>query len=233
MSKKLYFAGDLFDHKHLIGNALLARSLEYVSNNEIQPLLPQNHEQTDFRAVAIRNQDLAMVIESDLALFNFDGTDLDSGTVVEFMFTKFLDIPSVILRTDFRNAGDGLKDGDPWNLMATGYPRTENVILNAMVGYQEELKRDLERESEHRGIDNVVAYYTDAIARRVCFSFENLLSSKKVINPSKLLTKYINAIESAGDGFEIFLKKRWNLADTTLESYLETLIQSKIDKGIY
>jgi hypothetical protein len=35
-------------------------------------------------------------------LFLYNGTELDSGTVVEFMFSKFADIPSVIVRTDFR-----------------------------------------------------------------------------------------------------------------------------------
>ena len=42
----------------------------------------------------------------DLCILNYDGPELDSGTVVEFMVSKFADIPSVIVRTDFRNAGD-------------------------------------------------------------------------------------------------------------------------------
>ena len=73
-----------------------------------------------------------------MALFNFDGSDLDSGTVVEFVYAKLLDIPAVILRTDFRGGGDQDTDGDAWNLMASFYPRTRNVTLNAMAWYQEE-----------------------------------------------------------------------------------------------
>ena len=82
-----------------------------------------------------RNIDLKEVMACDLGLFNFDGPDLDSGTVVEFMFAKMLDIPSVILRTDLRASGDGEREG--WNLMATHYPRTNNVIIPAFAMYRE------------------------------------------------------------------------------------------------
>ena len=54
---------------------------------------------------------------------------LDSGTVVEFVYAKLLDIPAVILRTDFRGGGDQDTDGDAWNLMVSFYPRTRNVTL--------------------------------------------------------------------------------------------------------
>jgi len=42
------------------------------------------------------------LLNCDLALFNFDGPELDLGTVVEFLFAKFADIPALILRMDFR-----------------------------------------------------------------------------------------------------------------------------------
>ncbi|MEM6639861.1 MAG: nucleoside 2-deoxyribosyltransferase [Pseudomonadota bacterium] len=134
--RTLYFAGDIFDHKDLIGNALLADYIESVSEQRYRCVLPQALEQSTHRSVAIRNQDLLAVMRSDVALFNFDGDDLDSGTVVEFMLAKMLDIPAVILRTDFRSAGDQTKDGDPWNLMCSFYPRTTQVTLNAMAWFQ-------------------------------------------------------------------------------------------------
>ena len=84
-------------------------------------LLPQTFRPTTVEAVDIRNQDLLQLMTCDLALFNFDGTDLDAGTVVEFMFAKFLDIPAVLLRTDFRAAGDQPGAGDAWNLMCSFY----------------------------------------------------------------------------------------------------------------
>ena len=75
MEYTIYFAGELFDHKHLIGNALLAAHIERLSNGRYRCVLPQDLEQTDSRAVDIRNQDLIGVATCDLALFNFDGSD--------------------------------------------------------------------------------------------------------------------------------------------------------------
>ena len=71
-------------------------------------------------------EELLDIVGCDLALFNYDGPDLDSGTVVEFMFAKFADIPSVLLRTDLRNNGDFADE--PWNLMTSYFPRTATVI---------------------------------------------------------------------------------------------------------
>ncbi|MFK7886894.1 MAG: nucleoside 2-deoxyribosyltransferase [Gammaproteobacteria bacterium] len=133
----IYFAGDIFDHKDLVGNALLARHIETASQQRYRCVLPQNLEQASNRAVAIRNQDLLQVMHCDLALFNFDGDDLDSGTVVEFMLAKMLDIPSLIVRSDFRSAGDQNKDGDDWNLMVSFYPRARKFQFNAMAWFQE------------------------------------------------------------------------------------------------
>lgn len=131
----IYFAGDLFDHKHLIGNAVLADFIERLSDGRYACQVPQNFEMVSFRGVDIRNIDLKEVMACDLGLFNFDGPDLDSGTVVEFMFAKMLDIPSVILRTDLRISGDG--DREDWNLMATHFPRTKNVKIRSLGWYRE------------------------------------------------------------------------------------------------
>ena len=137
MPYTVYFAGDLFDHKHLIGNALLADAIARHSDRRYTCVTPQDLEQSTGRAADIRNQDLKQVMACDLGLFNFDGTDLDSGTVVEFMMAKFLDIPAVVLRSDFRSSGDQDKDGDDWNLMCSFYPRVRQVRFNAMAWYQE------------------------------------------------------------------------------------------------
>lgn len=138
----IYFAGGLFDHKDLIGNALLASYISNVSDGRYRCVLPQDLEQTTGRAVQIRDQDLATLLTCDLAIFNFDGTELDSGTVVEFMYAKMLDIPCVVLRSDFRRSGDqdgkSSDEGDDWNLMASFYPRTRKVQFDAMTWYQEE-----------------------------------------------------------------------------------------------
>jgi len=133
----VYFAGELFDHKDLIGNALLASYIEETSGGTYKCVLPQNLQQTESTALDIRNQDLKKLIGCDLGLFNFEGTEIDSGTVVEFMVAKFLDIPSVILRSDFRSAGEKSLESDDWNLMCSFYPRTQVVQFDAMAFYQE------------------------------------------------------------------------------------------------
>lgn len=129
----IYFAGELFSLKHLAGNAILADEIERCSEGSYVCVVPQDKEQRGTPPIEIRNQDLHLVMSCDVGLFHFDGPELDSGTVAEYMLAKMLDIPSVIVRTDFRAGGDS---SDPWNLMLSGYPRTEIVTLDAMHIYQ-------------------------------------------------------------------------------------------------
>jgi nucleoside 2-deoxyribosyltransferase len=130
---RYYFGGELFNLKHLLGNVALAQAIKRVSDGKYEAVLPQDLEVSKKRGKAIRDVDILALISCDLALFHFDGTELDSGTVAEFMLAKFADIPTVLLRTDFRKAGDS--PHDPWNLMLSDYPRTEKVILNGMEVY--------------------------------------------------------------------------------------------------
>jgi nucleoside 2-deoxyribosyltransferase len=130
----IYFAGGLFNHKELVGNALLASYIEQCSEGRYTCIVPQDLEHPTRRGVDIRNNDLKHVLLCDLGLFNFDGTELDSGTVVEFMFAKALDIPAVILRSDPRVSGD--QDRDDWNLMCSFYPRTGIVRFNGIAWYK-------------------------------------------------------------------------------------------------
>ena len=135
----IYFAGQLFDHKHLAGNALLASYIDGDSQGRYRCVLPQNLEQRGIGPMGIRDQDLRAVMECDLALFNFDGAEIPVGAVAEYMYAKMLDIPTVILRTDFRGGGDQDAEGDPWNLMVSFYPRTRIIHLDAMQWYQDAL----------------------------------------------------------------------------------------------
>ncbi|HEY5894725.1 MAG TPA: nucleoside 2-deoxyribosyltransferase [Chthoniobacterales bacterium] len=137
MSYSIYFAGELFSAKHLYGNALLAENVFQKSNGRYISVLPQNLEQRETTAQAIRDQDIKTCLACDAGIFHYDGTELDSGTVVEFLFAKFADIPAVLLRTDFRRGGD--QGGDPWNLMTSFFPRTDVVMLDAMSLYKEAL----------------------------------------------------------------------------------------------
>ena len=137
----VYFGGELFSTKHLLGNAVLAAAIRQRSGGRFQPLLPQALEQRDTTAQAIRDQDIRALLGCDLGLFHYDGPELDAGTVVEFMFAKFADVPAVLLRTDFRGSGELSLSGEPWNLMTSFYPRTVSVVLDAMSIFHRHLAR--------------------------------------------------------------------------------------------
>jgi nucleoside 2-deoxyribosyltransferase len=194
----IYFAGDLWSHKDLIGNAILADYIEKVSKGRYRVVLPQNLEQSTNRSVDIRNQDLKQVMTCDMAIFNFDGSELDSGTVVEFMYAKMLDVPCVILRTDFRSSGEGGQDQDPWNLMATHWPRTKVIKLNGMAEYQ------------GSRVPGTLARTIEKLYRKmsaqIIESLDEVRKDKPLIsNAAQLATLFHWAVESPGAGYgELF-----------------------------
>jgi len=176
MSLSVYFAGELFNAKHLAGNARLAAAIQRHSNEQLVCVLPQTMESREEGAHFIRDEDLEHLICSDLAIFNFDGSEIDSGTVVEFMVAKFADIPALLLRTDFRRGGD--QGNDPWNLMLSFYPRTKTCCLDSMAFYKAALAQ---------GLDPVTAADSmlDQIAARVVPALETLAQTKPLL-PSEL-----------------------------------------------
>jgi nucleoside 2-deoxyribosyltransferase len=151
----VYFAGELFSLKHLVGNAALADAIAKASNLNFTCILPQALEDRKMSAQDIRDQDIVALIGCDLALFNFDGPELDSGTVTEFMFAKFADIPSLLLRTDFRRGGD--QGEDPWNLMMSFFPRTRTLCLNSIEIYKEASSTGLSPVGAGQSLINQVA----------------------------------------------------------------------------
>jgi nucleoside 2-deoxyribosyltransferase len=145
---RVYLGGELFSLKHLIGNAWLAEAIYEKSHGRFRCVLPQDFAGLRGRgSQTIRDFNLRALIACDLALFNFDGPDLDSGTVVEFMAAKFMDVPSVLLRTDLRNGGD--HRDDPWNLMASHFPRTATIIVPGLPGYRAAVQRRPSRRWDH------------------------------------------------------------------------------------
>ena len=218
----IYFAGELFDHKHLLGNALLASHIERLSDRRYRCVLPQDLEQTSARAVDIRNQDLIGVATCDLALFNFDGPDLDSGTVVEFVYAKLLDIPAVILRTDFRGGGDQDTDGDAWNLMASFYPRTQNVTLNAMEWYQEARR-------ESNTAEEAGARYCARIAETVINALDAVRAEPPRLGaaPDGVEHLYRWALRFPGNGLDERIADGGSLEDT-----VHRLVSEKLAKGL-
>lgn len=184
-SYTVYLAGELFSLKHLIGNAWLAETIYEKSHGRFRCVLPQDFFELRGRSAhKIRDYNLRALVACDLALFNFDGCDLDSGTLVEFMFAKFADIPAVLLRTDIRNRGDSREA--PWNIMASFFPRTTDVIVPSLFNYRGALMR------RHRRGDHAVhlaaqhssvagQHVCDAVAQQCVRALERVLSAAPVI----------------------------------------------------
>jgi nucleoside 2-deoxyribosyltransferase len=167
MKKKLrslnvFFAGELFNLKHLIGNAYLAEAIYEKSHGRYLCQLPQDFDPRGTTPRTIRDHHIRSLMGSDLALFSFDGADLDSGTLAEFMIAKFADIPSVILRSDRRGSGTRATQ---WNPMANFFPRTAILSLDGLGAYKAILKK------RHRKLDEVIrlaGQHSSADAQRMC-----------------------------------------------------------------
>lgn len=200
-----YFAGELFSHKHLLGNAALAVAIAEESKERFMPLLPQDLEFRSHEPKEIRDQDLKSLLSCDLALFHFDGPELDSGTVVEFMSAKFADIPAVILRTDFREGGDQAGEGDPWNLMCSFYPRTETVTIPSISAAEEAgQKKSLTPLSLPELKENLAAQEKalNYIAKKVIQAFEKVVAQAPLQNAVKetVISELLNISSEEGAG---------------------------------
>ena len=172
MSLSVYFAGELFNAKHLSGNAGLAAAIQRRSTGQFVCVLPQTMESREEGAHFIRDEDLEHLICSDIAIFNFDGSEIDSGTVVEFMVAKFADIPALLLRTDFRRGGD--QGHDPWNLMLSFYPRTKTCCIDSMALYKTALSQGLDPSG-------AADWMLNQIAAQVVKDLEELAQLKPIL----------------------------------------------------
>ena len=211
----VYFAGDLFNHKDLTGNLLLAEAIERETSGRYVCVLPQHLEQSTSRSIDIRNNDLSKIVSADLILVNFDGTELDSGTVIEFLFAKALDVPAVILRSDFRSAGDQER-GDPWNLMCSGYPRTGKLTLNAMAWYQEAWGKGGSTAA-------VLERFYIKLSKAIITEFDNVYSETSLIDSQqKLRNVYEWGLRFPGNGF----------SDLFTEKKLKSLLEKKQKKAL-
>lgn len=190
----IYFAGELFSLKHLVGNALLADAIERLSGGTYRCILPQDLEQRETTATAIRNQDLYHCMACDVGIFHFDGPELDSGTAAEFLFAKMLDIPAVILRSDFRQAGDA--KSVPWNLMLAGYPRTEVVLLDSVRLYK--------NATESQSLPPAQAAHaaTDDLAKLTLAALDTARTTPAILKPEQRQVVYEWARAFPGSGFD-------------------------------
>jgi nucleoside 2-deoxyribosyltransferase len=128
----------LFDQHELTANVLLKEAIWRLSGGRFELFLPQSKEQRepdrpDVEAY-IRNDDLVALLKADLILARFDGLELDSGTVVEYMVAKNLGKPAVLYRSDLRRP-PGTGQSELYNLMVKNWPRTIELYLDAFVAY--------------------------------------------------------------------------------------------------
>ena len=209
MTKKIYFAGGLFDHKELAGNMLLAKKIEQLSAGRYQVLLPQDFESAQTDATSVRNNDYKLLMACDLIVANFDGVELDSGTVAEFCCAKMLDLPAVLFRTDFRNGVERPGAVVPWNLMISAYPRTVNLIINGM----DELVRH----------DRNLEKYHSSIAERIIAAMDEVVAMQSLLPKADLLSHYKRTLQLLGGG----------MSGLFTDEELQTLIAEKVQNGIY
>jgi nucleoside 2-deoxyribosyltransferase len=213
-SFSIYFAGELFSLKHLVGNALLADAIQTQSDGRYHCFVPQDHEQRETIAVAIRNQDLLHAATSDLGIYHFDGPELDSGTVAEFMVAKMLDIPSVILRSDFRSGGEAKIL--PWNLMLVNYPRTEVIVLDSIVLYQKGLHQDGLSPKQAAMAAN------EQLAAMVIAALDKVRTAPPILSPEAKRVAYENMRLFPGGGFDSILTKE----------KMEHVLASKLERSL-
>lgn len=186
-----------------------------VSDGRYRMVLPQNYEAPDDDAIANRNSDFRLLMSCDLFLGNFDGVELDSGTVAEFCTAKFLDMPALLLRTDFRGGGERSTSPDPWNFMCSGYPRTKTLLVNSM---QEFL--------DHRDDRDPLYAAETAIAKRIVPVLDELCSMPSVLRDTSedaLFAHYRMLMHMLGSGMENVIRP-----DT-----LRNMVCSKRMHGIY
>ena len=201
----IYWAGALFNHKELIGNLMLAKAVEYVSDGRYIVRLPQDFQTSpSATAVDIRNANLTELMQCDALVANFDGADLDSGTVVEFCVAKALDMPTVLLRTDFRNSGDA--DGIPWNLMCVGWPRTEILWTNSLADYHSHLVEDLSK----------------TLASKIIQSLDKACAMKPWLTAADAAAHFRRTVKSIGSGLETILT----------DENIAAIVERKRQKGL-
>jgi nucleoside 2-deoxyribosyltransferase len=189
-SYTVYFAGELFNAKDLIGNAYLAEAIFDKSHGRFLCVLPQNIEHRRLTAQPVRDRSLRTLAACDLALFNFDGSEVDAGPVAEFLFAKFADIPAVLLRSDPRARGSG--HSGTWNLMCSFYPRTEQVLLDSLASY-----RKITQQRRLRSVDMhiLAGQHSSAAAQAVCevIAAHTVRALDRVLRKPPVMPRYVRA----------------------------------------
>ena len=211
----IYSAGGLFTQDELATNIMIKEAVWRLSDGKFQLFLPQSRElqeldQSNLEAY-IRNTDLLEVVKADILLVRFDGLELDSGTVVEFMMSKFLGKPTVILRSDFRSVAF-LPECEPYNLMVRSWPRTIELHLHSFELWAELFSKESLDQGDRQSLQRLMnaelstlQKSVDEIARQVIAALEAVLEMKSPYPPEYQELVYQAARLSAGSGFDELL----------------------------
>ena len=208
----VYTAGGIFTQHELATNVFIKDSVWRQSNGKFELVLPQSKEMRGWDrpdiAAYIRNVDLVHVIKSDLFLARFDGLELDSGTIVEFMLAKFLGKPTIILRCDSRLSGGKSLD-EPYNLMVKNWPRTTEVHYDSLINFtggladERKISGNVSKfETAIKAELKTVMKGIDEIAKRIIAGLETALEMKSPYPDEYQETVYQIIRHSPGNGFE-------------------------------
>lgn len=213
----VYAAGGIFTQHDLATNVFIKDAVWKQSRGKFELVLPQSKElralERSDLAAYIRNADLVQVVKAGIFLARFDGLELDAGTVIEFMFAKFLGKPAVILRCDSRRLGGENLD-EPYNLMVKNWPRTVEVHFDSLIqftgGFAEEQKTTGNTDPFQATIQaelKAVLKGIDDIAGKIIEGLESVLEMKSPYPDEYQEMVYKAARYSPGSGFEQLLSE--------------------------
>ena len=213
----IYTAGGLFTQDELATNIMIKEAVWRLSNGKFQLFLPQSRElqeldQTDLEAY-IRNTDLLEVVKADILLARFDGLELDSGTVVEYMMAKFLGKPTVILRSDFRSVSF-LPLCEPYNSMVKNWSRTIEIHLNSFGIWAELFSAERLAHSDSESLQGsmnaeigTLQKSVDEVAKQVIAALEAVIEMKSPYPPEYQEVVYQASRYTPGSGFSELMTK--------------------------
>jgi nucleoside 2-deoxyribosyltransferase len=227
----VYAAGGMFTQHELSTNVYIKEAVWKLSRGRFQLLLPQSKELRESEmsdlAMFIRNADLYQVTKADMLIARFDGLELDTGTVIEFIWAKILGKPAVILRCDSRRSSSADLD-EPYNLMVKNWPRTVEVQINSLMQYirsfAEKRVEGIEQNSFQGIIDvelNIIRKGVGEIARKIIEGLEEALLLKSPYPFELKETIYKTLRHSPAGGFDKMLS----------ESELEKIIHRLRENG--
>jgi nucleoside 2-deoxyribosyltransferase len=221
----IYSAGGLFTQDELATNIMIKEAVWRLSNGRFQIFLPQSREMQELDQenleAYIRNTDLLEVVKADIILVRFDGLELDSGTVVEYMLAKYLGKPAVILRSDFRSVVT-LPSCEPYNLMVKNWPRTVEIHLHSYGIWAELFSAERLAHGDSESLQGTMKaeLYTlqksvDEVARQVITAMETVIEMKSPYPPAYQEAVYQASRYCPGSGFDKMLTT--SVLDETLQ----------------